>query len=79
LYGLKQAPVDWYGMIEKFLMILGFTKSNTDSNLYFNVVDDEPVILLLYMDDLFLTGNKKLGVENKRKLVLEKQDRGAIK
>ena len=58
LYGLKQALRAWYGRIDSFLTSLGFTKSNVDPNLYFNVMDDEPVILLLYVDDLFLTGNE---------------------
>ena len=59
LYGLKQAPKTWYGRIDSFLMSLGFTKSKVDPNLYFKVMDDEPVILFLYVDDLFLTGNEK--------------------
>jgi hypothetical protein len=50
---------------------LGFTKSKTDSNLYFKVVDGGPVILLLYVDDLFLTGDEKIIIESKRKLVEE--------
>jgi hypothetical protein len=56
LYGLKQAPRDWYGIIISFLTSLGFTKSKVDRNLYFKVMNDEPVILLLYVDDLFLIG-----------------------
>ena len=59
LYGLKQAPRAWYGRIDSFLTILGFTKSKVDPNLYMKVMDDEPIILLLYVDDLFLTGNEK--------------------
>ena len=35
LYGLKQAPRAWYERIDSFLMILGFTHSNVDLNLYF--------------------------------------------
>ena len=38
---------------------MGFSKSKADPNLYLKVVEDEPVILLLYVDDLFLKGNKK--------------------
>jgi len=71
LYILKQAPGAWYGRIKSFLRSLGFTKSKADSNLYYKVVDDGPVILLLYVDDLFLTGNEKLIVECKKKLVVE--------
>ena len=59
LHGLKQAPRAWYGRIDSFLTNMGFTKSKDDPNLYLKVIDDEPVMLLLYVDDLFLTGNEK--------------------
>ena len=39
-----------------------------DPNLYLKVVEDEPVILLLYVDDLFLIGNEKQIMESKKKL-----------
>jgi hypothetical protein len=65
LYGL------WYGRIDNFLMSLGFTKSSVDPNLYVKVEDGEPVILLLYVDELFLTGVEKLITECKRKLAAE--------
>ena len=59
LYGLNQAPRAWYGRIDSFLTSLGFTKSKADPKLYMKVVDDGPVILLLYVDDLFMTGKEK--------------------
>jgi hypothetical protein len=71
LYGLKQAPRAWYGRIDSFMMSLGFTKSKVDSNLYFKVMNDEPVILLLYVDDLFLTGEENLITDCKKKLIAE--------
>ena len=71
LYSLKQAPRTWYGRIDNFLMSLGFTKSKTDPNLYFKVEDGNQVILLLYVDDLFLTGDEKLILDSKRKLAVE--------
>ena len=67
LYGLKQAPRAWYGRIDSFLMSLVFTKSKDDPNLYFKVMDDEPAILLLYVDELFPRGNEKQIVECKKK------------
>jgi hypothetical protein len=48
MYVLKQAPRAWYGRIDSFLTSLGFTKSKVDSNLYFKVMNDEPLMLLLY-------------------------------
>ena len=59
MYGLKQAPRAWYGKIDSFLTSMGFTKSKTDPNLHMKIMDDELVILLLYVDDLFLIGNEK--------------------
>jgi hypothetical protein len=50
---------------------LGFTKSKADSNLYFKVMNDESMILLLYVDDLFLTREEKLITECKKKLAAE--------
>jgi hypothetical protein len=71
LYGLKQASRAWYGCIDSFLTSLGFTKSKADSNLYFKVMNGEPVILLLYVDDLFLTGEENLITECKKRLASE--------
>ena len=34
LYGLKQAPRLWYGDINDFLLLVGFTQSKADPNLY---------------------------------------------
>ena len=52
-------------------MSLGFTKGEVDLNLYHKVVNDEPLILVLYVNDLFLTGNEKIIVWCKKKLAFE--------
>ena len=52
-------------------MRLGFTKSKSDSNLYYKIDDDRIMILLLYVDDLFLTGEDKPMSECKKKLAAE--------
>ena len=41
--------------MDNLLMTLGFTESKADSNLYFKVEGGRPVMLMLYVDDLFLT------------------------
>ena len=71
LYGLKQAPRAWYERIDSYLMKLGFTRSNADPNLYFKVVKGKPLILVLYVDDLFLTGADPLIHQCKRELAAE--------
>ena len=71
LYGLKQEPRTWYGRIESFLSILGFTKSKADPNLSYKVEDGNLVMLLLYVDDMFVIGMDGLIDDTKRKLAAE--------
>ena len=69
MYEMEHAPRAWHGRIDSFLTSLGFTKSKANLNLYFKVMDNEPVILLLYVDDLFLTGKEKQIQSVKRSLL----------
>jgi hypothetical protein len=60
LYGIKKEPKSWYVRIDNYLMTLGFTKSDADPKLYYKVEEGFPLILVLYMDDLFLIGDEKI-------------------
>ena len=71
LYGLKKDPRAWYGRVDSFLTSMGFTNSKVDPNLYMKIMDDEPVIPLLYVFGLFLTRNEKQIKDFKKKLVEE--------
>eukprot|EP00253_Pinus_taeda_P012905 PITA_12905 len=71
LYELKQAPRAWYKRIDSYFMKLGFTRSEVDLNLYFKVEDDKPLILVLYVDDLFLIGADPLIHKCERELASE--------
>ena len=66
--------------MDNFLMILVFTKSKIDPNLYFKVEDERPVILLLYVNNLFLTGEEELITDARRRLAteLEMKDLGMM-
>jgi hypothetical protein len=68
LYGLKQAPRAWYARMDIYLTRLGFSKSHVDPNLYYKVMDNAPAILLLYVDDLFITGEESLIIQCKKEL-----------
>ena len=39
---------------------LGFEKSEVDPNLYYLVDGEDPLILVLYVDDLFIIGAERL-------------------
>ena len=60
LYGLKQVPHAWYTWIDSYFTGLGFTKSEVDANLYQIVVEGKLLIIVLYVDDLILTGDEQL-------------------
>jgi len=54
-----------------YLMRMGFVKSSVDPNLYIKVVNNEPTIILLHADDLFITGVERRIQECKKMLVVE--------
>ena len=57
--------------MDGFLHSLVFSKSTVDSNLYFKVVHNHVLILVLYVDDLFLTSDEQLINGCKRELTSE--------
>ena len=57
LYGLKQAPRAWYAKMDSFLLDTGFSRCLSDPNVYTNKVGNHLIILVLYVDDLILTGS----------------------
>eukprot|EP00253_Pinus_taeda_P021878 PITA_21878 len=71
LYGLKQAPRAWYTQIDNYFTGLGFSKSEADPNLYQIVVEGKLLIILLYVDDLILTGDELLILSCKKDLATE--------
>ena len=50
-----QALRAWYARMDAYLLRIGFFKSSEGSNLYINVVKNEIVIIILYVDNLLLT------------------------
>ena len=58
MYGLKQAPCAWYTQIDSYFTRIGFTKSEADANMYQTVVEGKIFIIVIYVDDLILTGDE---------------------
>jgi hypothetical protein len=57
LYGLKQAPRAWFQRFSSFLLQFGFLFSKADSSLFVHHSAARTVYLLLYVDDIVLTGS----------------------
>jgi hypothetical protein len=56
LYGLKQAPRAWFDRFSSFLINYGFFCSLADPSLFIFHSNVGSLILLLYVDDILLTG-----------------------
>eukprot|EP00253_Pinus_taeda_P007376 PITA_07376 len=56
----EQAPRAWYTRIDNYFNRLGFTKSEANANLYHIMVEGKSLIIVLYADDLILTGDDQL-------------------
>jgi hypothetical protein len=54
LYGLKQAPKAWYGKIDDYLTGSGFQKSLSEATLYVKNINNDVLIISLYVDDLLV-------------------------
>ncbi|KAE8724129.1 hypothetical protein F3Y22_tig00010869pilonHSYRG00008 [Hibiscus syriacus] len=57
LYGLKQAPRAWYGKIVEFLTKSGYSVTPADSSLFVKANEGKLAIVLVYVDDLIITGD----------------------
>jgi hypothetical protein len=57
LYGLKQAPRAWFSKFHRTITQLNFTSSAHDSALFTWKTDHGTVVLLLYVDDMIITGD----------------------
>jgi hypothetical protein len=64
LYGLKQAPHAWYSRIESCLLGTSLQKSIADPNLYYPVINGKYIVVLLYVDDLFVSGDNESEFEH---------------
>ena len=64
LYGLKQSPKVWYDRINSWLQEQGFIRSECNSNMYLTNRNGKTTILLLYVDDLIITGNDTENIKN---------------
>lgn len=57
IYGLKQASRVWNETFDEFVRSVGFQVSAFDPCLYIKVADGHCVLLLVYVDDVLVTGS----------------------
>ena len=69
LYGLKQAPHAWFAKFSSAMSRFGFTSSPHDSALFLHRTDQGIVLLLLYVDDMIITGDDSAGIQELQKFL----------
>ncbi|WZZ44914.1 hypothetical protein YC2023_041173 [Brassica napus] len=82
IYGLKQSPRAWYNKLSTTLNGQGFKKSELDHTLFTLTTPSGMVALLVYVDDIIITGSDKEGIKATKeflKSMFEIKDLGEMK
>ena len=72
IYRLKQAPRTWYNELRSFLLSLGFVNSLADTSLFILRHETQTIYLLIYVDDILITGNTPSGIARVLTLLAER-------
>ncbi|CAM8932740.1 unnamed protein product [Rhodiola kirilowii] len=82
IYGLKQASRQWFAKFSEALLEFGFHKSMNDYSLFTLVRGTDFIILLVYVDDVILTGTSQSIIDEIKRYIHQKfqiKDLGALK
>ena len=63
-----------YQKFDTYIQGLGFTRSKDDHCVYFKLIDDRVIYLVLYVDDMLLVGNDKEIIQDLKTQLFSKFD-----
>lgn len=68
LYGLKQSPRAWFGRFTRAMILMGYRQSQGDHTLFIKHSNSgEVTILIVYVDDIIITGDDHMERDKLRK------------
>ena len=82
LYGLKQSPRAWFGRFTLAMKGYGYHQSNSDHTLFLKRKGDCVTCLIIYVDDMIITGNDREEIGALREKLFEEfemKDLGKLK
>ncbi|KAG9447270.1 hypothetical protein H6P81_013398 [Aristolochia fimbriata] len=82
LYGLKQAPRAWFSTFCSKIVDFGYTHNSHDSALFTRQSSSGTVLLLLYVDDMMITGDDIQGISDLKRYLsscFEMKDLGQLR
>ena len=71
LDGLKQSPRAWFGRFTTTMKKFGYKQSNSDHTLFLNKEKGRITCLIIYVDNMVITGNNEEEISNLKKLFME--------
>jgi hypothetical protein len=74
LYGLKQSPRAWYARFQDVVLQIGFQPSMHDSALFLRRTSHGLVLLLLYVDDMIITGSDVAAISDVKRHLFQEFD-----
>ncbi|XP_016649734.1 PREDICTED: uncharacterized mitochondrial protein AtMg00810-like [Prunus mume] len=82
LYGLKQSPLAWFGRFITAMKKFGYRQTNTDHTLFIKHMAGEVTLLIIYVDDMIVTGDDTVEIEELQKRLASEfkmKDLGSLK
>lgn len=82
LYGLKQSSKCWNDSFNHCMSSMAFIRSKSDSCLYYKIRQNSKVFLIIYVDDVLITGDDEVFINdsiNQLKKQFEMEDMGLVK
>ncbi|WJZ98115.1 hypothetical protein VitviT2T_016667 [Vitis vinifera] len=69
LYGLKQASRQWFAKFSEAIQSAGYAQSQADYSLFTRKQDKSFTALLIYVDDILITGNDPVSIATTKKFL----------
>ena len=82
LYGLQQAPRNWFAKLSTALKDIDFKQSYADYSLFSYSKGDVALHVLVYVDDIIITGSSSLAIDKFKQQLSERfhmKDLGILK
>src|SRR6516165_7589582 len=68
LYGLKQSPRAWFGRFSTVIQEFGMIRSESDHSVFYrHTSQGQSIYLVVYVDDIVITGSDQNGIEHLKK------------
>ena len=71
MYGLKQSPKEWFDRFTTAMKTFGYEQTNSNHTLFLKKEKGRITCLIIYVDDIVITGNNNEEISDLKKLFIE--------